>query len=206
MREKSFFADEAKRRTTQAIQAVEAQTSAEVVVAVRYRSGSYAVAAYHCGLAALLVVTLYLLVTPRVVSIEAIALDGLLAFGLGALISANVDVLLRAVTLRKTRQAQVDIAARAAFFDLGISRTKGRNGILIFVSTFERTLAVLTDVGIDTQALGNRWPQALAALGEALKRTDLSAFIAGVEALGPVLGAVMARAADDVNELPDEVQ
>jgi putative membrane protein len=206
MREKSFFADEAKRRTTQAIQTVEAQTSAEVVVAVRYRSGSYAVAAYHCGLAALLGVTLYLVVTPRVVSIEAIALDGLLAFVLGALISANVNTMLRAVTRRKTRQAHVDIAARAVFFDLGISRTKGRNGILIFVSTFERTLTVLTDVGIDTQALGIRWAQALAALREAMNRMDFAGFIAGVEALGPVLGAAMARAADDVNELPDEVQ
>jgi putative membrane protein len=206
MREKSFFADEAKRRTTQAIQAVEAQTSAEVVVAVRYRSGSYAVAAYHCGLAALLIVTLYLLLTPRVVSIEAIALDGLLAFVLGALISANVNTLLRAVTQRKTRQGHVDIAARAVFFDLGISRTKRRNGILVFVSTFERTLTVLTDVGIDTQALGIQWRQALAALYEALNRMDFAAFIAGVEALGPVLGAAMAREADDVNELPDEVQ
>jgi len=206
MREKSFFADEARRRTTQAIQAVEAQTSAEVVVAVRRRSGSYAVAAYHCGLVALLLVTLYLLVTPRVVSIEAIALDGLLAFVLGALLSANVDALLRAVTRRKTRQAHVDIAARAVFFDLGISRTKGRNGILIFVSTFERTLTVLTDVGIDARALGIRWTQSLASLREALNRMDFAAFIAGVEALGPVLGAAMARAADDVNELPDEVQ
>ena len=206
MREKSFFADEARRRTTQAIQAVEAQTSAEVVVAVRRRSGSYAVAAYHCGLAALLLVTLYLLVTPRVVSIEAIALDGLLAFFLGALVSANVDTLLRVVTRRKTRQAHVDIAARAAFFDLGISRTKGRNGILIFISTFERTLTVLTDVGIDAQALGIQWAQSHAALREALSRMDFAEFIAGVEALGPVLGAAMARAADDVNELPDEVQ
>jgi len=150
----NFFHDDAKRQAARAVKAVEAQTSAELVIAVRPRSGTYGIVAYHFGFGALSAVVLFLLLSPRVYSVGAIALDGITAFALGALLCANVDALTRALTRPKTRQSFVDIAARAAFFDLGVSQTTGRNGILVFVSTFERTLTVLTDVGIDTAALG----------------------------------------------------
>jgi len=202
----NFFHDDAKRRAALAVKAVEAQTSAEVVIAVRPRSGKYGIVAYHFGFGAFSAVVLFLLLSPRVYSIGAIALDGLTAFALGALLCANVDALTRALTRPKTRQSFVDSAARAAFFDLGVSRTTGRNGILVFVSMFERTLTVLTDVGIDTVALGVSFTSAVSALQMAVKQGDFDAFIANVERLGPALGAAMPRATDDVNELPDEVQ
>ena len=202
----NFFHDDAKRRAALAVKAVEAQTSAEVVIAVRPRSGRYGIVAYHFGFGALSAVVLFLLLSPRVYSIGAIALDGLTAFALGALLCANVDALTRALTRPKTRQSFVDSAARAAFFDLGVSRTTGRNGILVFVSMFERTLTVLTDVGIDTAALGVSFTNAVNAMQLAVKHQDFGAFIANVEKLGPALGATMPRAIDDINELPDEVQ
>jgi uncharacterized membrane protein len=65
---------------------------------------------------------------------------------------------------------------------------------------------VLTDVGIDAKALGVGWTEARSAMDVAVRRKDFEAFVAGFERLGPVLGAAMPRAADDVNELPDEVQ
>ena len=206
MREADFFRDDAKGRAVQAVKAVEAQTSAEVVIAVRHRSGKYGIVAYHFGFGTMAAVALVLLAAPQVFSIGAIAVDGLAAFALGALVCANVGALTRALTRSSTRQSNVEAAARAAFFDLGIARTTGRSGMLIFVSTFERTLAVLTDVGIDTKALGTGWTQARSAMQVAVRRRDLQGFVAGIEQLGPVLGAAMPRAANDVNELPDEVQ
>ena len=201
-----FYRDDAKRRAAQAVKLVEAQTSAELVIAVRPRSAKYGVVAYNFGLGSLLAVTLLLLVSPRVFSVGAIAIDGIVAFGLGALVCMNVDTLAFALTRPKSLQAFVDIAARAAFFDLGISRTSGRNGILVFVSMFERTLTVLTDVGINTAGLGASWTDVLGAMQMAVKRRDFDAFVASVENLGSVLAAAMPRSADDVNELPDEVQ
>lgn len=206
MREADFFRDDAKRQATEAVKAVEAQTSAEVVVAVRRRSGDYAVVRYHFGAVCLAVVTLYLLITPQVFSVGAIALDALAAFVLGAIACANFKPLERTFTRAAKRRHNVETAARAAFFDLGISRTSGRNGILVFVSTFERTAAVLTDVGIDVAALGAGWTAARAAVDEAVKRKDFQAFVTALRDIGPVLGAAMPRRDDDVNELPDEVQ
>lgn len=206
MREAVFYKDEAKQRAAGAVKAVEAHTSAEVVVAVRRRSGDYRIAAYYFGFGAVAVVTLYMLLAPQIFSIGAMALEAVVAFVLGALLCRNVETLSRVLTPASTRQKNVETAARAAFFDLGISRTSGRNGILVFVSTFERACAVLTDVGIDVAALGPRFEAGRDAMRDAVKRRDFDGFVTALESLGPVLGEAMPHMDDDVNELPDEVQ
>ena len=204
--EADFFRDEAKQSTARSVKGVEAQTSAEVVVAVRRRSGDYRVAAYHFGFLMGGLVVVYLLLAPRVFSVGDIALDGALGFGLGLALSFNIGALLRLLVRQGPLAKSVAAAARAAFFDLGISRTSGRNGLLVFVSTFEQRALVLTDVGIDVGALGPQWADGCAALSSAVKHRDLAAFQQALESLGPILGAAMPRSADDVNELPDEVQ
>lgn len=206
MGEAAFFKDDAKKRAAEAVKAVESATSAEVVIAVRRRSGDYRAAAYHFGLGAMGVVVLWMLVSPKEYSVGSMALDGLVAFVVGALLCWNASPIRRLLVLRRTRQTNVDAAGRAAFYDLGISKTSGRNGILVFVSTFERACAVVPDVGVDVAKLGAGWSSAVAAISAAVARADLDATLEAVRALGPVLGAAMPRQADDVNELPDEVQ
>jgi putative membrane protein len=204
--EADFFREQAKQSTAESVKSVESQTSAEVVVAVRRRSGEYRPAAYHFGFFTSALVVLYLLVTPELVSVGAIALDAVLGFGLGLLLALNVSPLLRLLVRSKALDGNVAAAARVAFFDLGISRTARRTGILVYVSTFERRCLVLTDVGIDVAALGPAWAECCAALSRTVAARDLPAFERALQGLGPILGAVMPRAHDDLNELSDEVR
>lgn len=206
MAEADFFRDAAKQSTARCVKNVEAMTSAEVVVAVRRRSGDYRVAAYHFGFLLGGLVMLYLLLAPQVFSVGDIALDGALGFGLGLALAYNFSPLLRLLVRQGPLTKSVADAARAAFYDLGISKTSGRNGLLVFVSTFEQRALVLTDVGIDVTALGSSWSDSCAALEGAVKKRDLAAFERALESLGPILGELMPRTADDVNELSDEVQ
>jgi putative membrane protein len=206
MSEGDFFSDEAKRSTAASVRSAEAQTCAEIVVAVRKRSGRYGVLAYHFGLGLSALVVSYLLLAPAVYSIEAIALDGIVAFALGSLLAANLHTVQRALSRASTLDANVNSGARAAFFDLGISRTRGRNGLLIYVSIFERRCVVLTDIGLDPTRLGSPWMASQRELADAVKHRDLPAFQRAVARLGGVLCAAHPRADDDVNELSDEVQ
>jgi putative membrane protein len=206
MSERDFFNDEAKRASAASVRAVEAQTSAEVVVAVRKRSGRYGVLSYHFGLGLAALVVLVLLVAPTVYSVEAIALEGVLAFALGSALAASFESVRRTISRGSTLSANVEGAARAAFFDLGISRTSGRSGILVYVSLFERRCVVLTDIGIEPAKLEPGWRSAALALEAAVKRRDLPAFQQSLTSFGPLLARFYPRSADDVNELPDEVQ
>jgi putative membrane protein len=205
MSQAAFFAEHAKKRAADAVKAVEAQTAAEVVVAVRRLSGSYRAADYHAGFGAMAVVVGYMLVAPQIFTLGQMALDGLAAFVIGALLSANVSHVRRLLVRRRTLDANVDAAARAAFYDLGISRTSGRNGILVFLSAFERRCTVVPDIGVDPKSLGEDYDEACRAIADAARTMDLEAFLAAVEKLGPPLATAMPRRADDVNELPDEV-
>ena len=204
--EADFFRDEAKQSTARSVQHVEAQTAAEVVVAVRRRSGDYRVPAYHFGFFVAALVVLYLLVAPQLFTVGDIALDGALGFGVGFALALNVAPLLRLLAREAKLRKNVEDAAKVCFFELGISRTAGRNGVLVFVSTFEQRALVLPDLGIDVAALGAAWHDGCAALSSAVQRRDLAGFETALEALGPILGASMPRSVDDVNELPDEVR
>ena len=206
MSQRDFFSDEAKRATAASVLSAEAQTSAEIVVAVRKSSGRYGVLAYHFGLGLAVLVVTYLLLTPAEYSIEAIAIEGIVAFALGSLLAANLDTVRRALSRASTLDANVQVGARSAFFDLGISRTSGRNGLLVYVSLFERRCVVLTDIGIHPEQLGPRWIACEHALADAVKRRDLPAFERAIVGLGPVLCETHPRSEDDVNELRDEVQ
>ena len=206
MSQRDFFSDEAKRATAASVLRAEAQTCAEIVVCVRKSSGRYGVLAYHFGLGLAALVVSYLLLTPAIYSAFAIALDGVIAFALGSLFAANLDTVQRTLSRASTLDQNVNNGARAAFFDLGISRTSGRHGLLVYASMFERRSVVLTDVGLNPAALGARWVDSERDLNEAVKRRDLPAFERAIEQLGAVLADLHPRSADDVNELPDEVQ
>jgi len=206
MSERDFFSDEAKRGTRASVERAEAKTCAEIVVAVRKSSARYGVLAYHFGLGCSALIVAYLLVAPEEYSAFAIALDAIVAFALGALLAANFDTIKRMLSRRTTLDQNVNRGARAAFFDLGISRTSGRHGVLVYASLFERRCVVLSDIGIEPTRLGPGWFASQKELSDALRRRDLQAFQRAVADLGASLCDAHPRSANDVNELPDEVQ
>ena len=205
MSEKSFFQAESKARITAIIKEVEAQTSAELVVAVKHTSGTYREADYLAGFLLALVTLCALLFLPVSFAITAMPVDVAVAFAVGAFFTANAPPLRRLLIPRRRLQVQVRAVAREAFVDRGVSRTKGRNGIFVLVSTFERAAMVVTDVGIDTKTLGEPWNAAVAAIERSAGGVDIDAFVEALRSLGPALADAMPHQADDVNELPDEV-
>jgi len=201
----SFTDKAAKAEVAAAIRTVESTTSAEVVVAVRARSGHYRHTDYLVGFALSFVALLVFLFDPHEFDIDWMPVDTLVAFVLGTLFSAGVSPLRRLLTSRKLMRANVTSAARAAFVELGIGRTSGRTGILVFVSKFERRVEVVPDIGVDPVVLGPAFADSLKALDAALRSTSsFPKFIEALRSLGPVLGKAMPRLEGDVNELPDE--
>jgi putative membrane protein len=202
----SAFTDKAaKAAVAQAIQEIERATSAEVVVAVRPSSGHYRHTDYLVGFALSFGALLVFLFDSHEFSIDWMPLDTVIAFALGTFLSASFPLLRRALTSRRLMRENVRTSARATFFDLGIGKTSGRTGILVYVSMFEKGVEVVADMGIDRAVLGPAFTSAIAALDTALARgTSLPRFTEALRALGPILGKTMPRLAQDINELPDE--
>lgn len=202
--EQSFFGNDAKEKATRAITAVEARTSAEIVLAVRPISGHYRDADYLAGAVLALVVLLLLLFLPQPFTVDSMPLDVIAAFAIGAGLCAHAPPLRRLLVGRKRMETNVRTAARAAFVDGGVARTRGRTGILVFVSIFERRVEVLGDLGIDPQALGDAYAAAVREIGGSLAdKLDFAKLLVAVDALGPALSGPLPRREDDENELSD---
>jgi putative membrane protein len=206
MSEASFYQERAKSDTRDAVGDIEARTSAEIVVALRRISGPYRDADYLAGFLLALVALLVMLFADHTFPLLSFPAGMIGAFVAGAFFSTGIAPVRRALTHPARRRAQVRAAARAAFVDLGISRTQGRTGILVFVSLFEREVEVVADVGVDPVLLGEDWTRAVAALRASVRPSPtFDAFRAALLGLAVPLEQGMPRAADDVNELPDEV-
>jgi uncharacterized membrane protein len=98
-------------------------------------------------------------------------------------------------------------AAERAFGHLGMSRTRARNGVLIFVAPWRRRFAVLGDTGIHEKVPPVFWRQVVDAIAADFRRGDLTAgLVAGIATVGAALAAVFPfQPGRDVNELPDTV-
>ncbi len=203
--ERAFFEPTARTRAKAAIQAVEGQTSAEIVVALRYASGDYRAADWASGALVALASLVALLYLPWTFELHFILVDVVLAFAIGALASATIGPWRRLLTPARVRAANVRAAAREAFVDRGVGGTRGRWGVLVFVGLFERTVEVVGDDAIDPKALAG-FDASVAELRAAVQATSLDRFLAALATLGPVLAARFPHGDDDVNELPDEVE
>lgn len=101
-----------------------------------------------------------------------------------------------------------DVLDHAAFVfqELGMHRTKDRNGVLIYVSVAQRRAAVIGDAGIHERLPNGYWNETLGVILEQFKADRyVEGLCMGVERLGEQLRAHFPRMHDDRNELADEV-
>ena len=203
MAERAFFDSGAKGRATAAIKTVEAQTSCEIVISVRHSCGSYRAADLTLGAVFAMTSLAVMIYSPRPFRSAAIPLDVAIAFGVGMLASWLLPALRRLLNGTARVRESVDSAAKTAFYDLGIAKTHRRQGILVFASMLEKRCKLVADVGVTaTDVLA----KSEVALQQTIARRDFDAFVAAVEALGPLLGETLPHKEGDENELPDEMQ
>jgi uncharacterized membrane protein len=97
-------------------------------------------------------------------------------------------------------------AAERAFHRLQMSRTRARNGVLIFLAPSRRKLAVIGDVGVQAKVAPDLWGRVVDRMTVDFRRGDRTAgLVAAVEILAEALAAVFPVGSRDVNELTNSV-
>lgn len=203
---KPFLTDESKRHLAEAVQAVEAVSSAEVVVAVRPQSGSYLHADLLAGVAAALTTLLVLLFSSWTFALVWFVIDPVLAGILVTALSSRWPALRRILTLPAARRRRVEVFARSTFLEKGVHKTRGRTGILLYVSVLEREAEVVVDSGVEPLLTTESWQHAVGGIRQSVRLgEDATAVARQVRELAGLLGTALVRAADDVDELGNEV-
>lgn len=200
-----WFSADTRAGVVADVRAIEARSRAEVVVTVRAAADPYRDVDLLAGLVPALVVLLGYLYLPITFTDDLIGPAIVLAFTLG-MFAARLPAVRRACLARRRTAAAARTAARAAFVDLGVSDTRARTGLLVFVALLERRVEVVLDLGIARAPLPPSWPAALAALERSLARgPDVRTFRSALAALAEPLADALPRQPGDRNELPDEV-
>jgi uncharacterized membrane protein len=112
------------------------------------------------------------------------------------------------IRVHVTRRRPTDLEARARrrFEKLGMTRTRHRNGVLIYIAPNLRQFQILGDTGVHEKCGDDFWKETAGEMEADFRRGAFTdGILRGVEKVGRVLAEHFPREAGDTNELPDEV-
>jgi putative membrane protein len=186
-----------------AIREAEQRTCGQIVCVLTHASSAYA----HIPVlwsSVLALFTPWPLIHFTQWSVQRIFLAQLIVFLVAALAFSWSPVRILLVP-RAIRRARAHRAALEQFVLRGISRTRNRCGILIFVSVAEHYARIIADEGVAQKVHPAEWQAAIDALTSQIGEGHIAAgFIAAIERCGAVL-AEHAPPDGSANELPDRL-
>lgn len=92
------------------------------------------------------------------------------------------------------------------FFRLGMDKTRGRTGVLLFLVLKKHQFEIVADQGIHRRVAEGTWEQIALSLKKTIREEGLGKGICrGVRGIGEVLAQHVPRKPDDRNELSNEV-
>ena len=209
---------------TAAVTRAERDSDGEIVTIVAGRSDSYHDVALHYAVLAMLVVPALIAVVPKDWLDRAAAL----AFGWnaelsrGALMAALFVLLVvafllvrlilihmplrMALTPGRTKTRRVHRRAIELFRTGCELKTRGRTGVLLYLSLLEHRAEIVADKAIADQVEPEVWGEAMAALVDEVKAGRPGQGMAeAVDRIGIVLARVLPKTLDNPNELPDRL-
>jgi len=186
-----------------AIREIETQTNAELVVAVRGRSGTYRHADYLFGAIVALAGLIFVLFSPWEFHTYWIPFDVAALFVAGAFVSSRGDFIRRILTTKAFQTKAARAGAAAMFYEAGIANTSAENGILIYLSLLERQMEVIADRGILKSVPPLKWNHAVFELKQLANNPDPPRLIEGLCSLGKLLAEHLPATGENPNELAD---
>lgn len=191
-------------RITRLVDELEAKTEAEIVVAIVPQSGVYHDASGLCGALLGALGLAFMVYNPWTVHDQLIPLEFALIYALGCLAAHKIDGLRRLFTGYERRSKEARKAAASVFHDEKLSRTRGRTGLLVFCSLFEREVLVLPDVGVEEAVEMGAWNKKVFELARAPRGVNPEEdFARGLKELGGLLAEALPPSDDNPDEIPN---
>jgi len=96
--------------------------------------------------------------------------------------------------------------AQQRFEKLGMTRTRERNGVLLYFAPLSRQFAICGDIGIHEKCGDTFWQSTVAEVGDHLRAGNFTeAIVHAAHRVGALLSEHFPRRHDDQNELTDEI-
>ncbi|HPA73125.1 MAG TPA: TPM domain-containing protein [Spirochaetota bacterium] len=214
----SFISQEGKNSIIAAVQAAEKRTSGEIVPMIVSDSSRYPAATFLtamalsicAGVIAAFFITrhegsfamLESLRLGRMSSLVAFLAVFLPSLPLFSALIAAFPVIKKLFLPRSEMTEQVSETAFASFYRHQLDETAERNGILLFISIFERQVKIIADRGINEKVDPGKWDEIAVKLAEGIRRgAPADAVMEAVRQCGEVLARHFPGKKGDRDEL-----
>lgn len=221
---KSFLSEDGKREIVVAVKKAELATSGEIVPFIASSSSNYSRSSYLVSLVAAVAATVPLAIlamhipgvgglysslftSPFSSRIEGLWFYCLLFFPVlfitGTIVN-SVPSLLRMFIPESEMREEVEETAFSEFYRSGLYKTTDQNGILIYVSIFERAVRIIADRGINEKTGTEPWNQIADGLTKGIRdKNQVNAICNAVALCGDLLARNFPASRRNINELPD---
>lgn len=187
-----------------AVGEAERGTAAELIVVIAARSGSYLDVAGAVGAGFAMLVLLFALFAPAPVHPLAVALEIPIAFALASWLAHRTPGLIRAIVPAARLRRQVERAAAEHFLAEAVHGTRGRTGLLVYLSLLEEHVALVADLGLQGRVPRASWAEVRwSATGDPTRPRTLDDLVRGIGQIGAILRLRMPADPADDNESPD---
>ena len=201
----AFLTDTDRRRIEQAVEDAETKTSGEFITVVATESDDYL---YVPSLAAACIVFLFsgaVLLFPIDVGQGNSNKLTLLPF-IGLALAFRWPRAKMLLVPKAVKQRRASRLPHQLFLDLGLSSTRERTGVLLFVSAAERYVEIIADRGIQQHVDNAVWERIVADFVLHVREGKIAdGFVAAIEACTKTMAEHHPWRADDINELPNRL-
>ncbi len=210
-----------KEIISQAVAKAEKNTSGEIAVVVAKQSCDYAIYELTFAvLVGLVFMVLSLIYFPNIDSFikdmfwsnSPILTTSIIGLGTFAIITvfyflANLPFIDRLIIPKSVKEEKVKEKADLCFLEYGVSNTRDRTGVLIFISKLEKKVMILADTGIAQVYSNDSWQKQVDRIINGIKTKNFTAELSEViREIGQVLSQNFPIKSDDTNELSDHVR
>ena len=121
-------------------------------------------------------------------------------------LTRQIPAVKRCFISRREIDEEVNEAAIKAFFGHRLYQTRESNGVLLFISVFERRAWILADQGINPKVEQGQWDHIITGITTGIRSNrPAGAICKAVRDIGKILEAHFPAEPDDVNELDDVI-
>ena len=121
--------------------------------------------------------------------------------------AGEIRVSIRQKRSWREKKRTIEEIARREFHELGMTKTKDRTGILIFLLLEDKKFFILADDGIHTKVKDGSWDKIAGEMSDHFSQKNFRlGILHGVKSVGAELAKYFPRKYDDTNELPNDVR
>lgn len=207
---KKLFQDSEKQLIEGAVRAAEASTSGQIVPVVAEASADYSFVGHRVGLAGAILASGVVYFLPHFENLfwEFAYLFG--AQGAGWVLGwamGQLPAVERLVAGSRRMQEEVHESALAAFLQQGLHRTKGRNGVLVYLSWLEHRVEIVADEGVHAKVGEAYWRAEAEKVAVGFRNGSGAAALAEVvREIGAVLAQHFPAELGQANEISDDLR